>query len=594
MALIKCTECGAMISDQAKSCPKCGCPVEHDDQVEEIHNRPRRIGKWILVAVIAIIAIGGGVAYFTMSKENIIKEALHKEPMVKLTPEFCKAVRKYNCLFDFENGFASVRNGEKWGAINTEGKEVVPCIYDMVNSFHDELAAVCKNDKWGYVNTKGELVIPCIYEYANDFSEGLAAVTKNGKEGFINTKGEVAIPLKFEKCGIFSEGLAYAGDKTGNYFINTDGEKVINLPKDFTLFEGSVYDCSYPVFNNGSCKIAVGSDEGYNDNYYINNKGEHIAEPMTQNSKDTLSYEYKIFRNDDGLVGVKNVKTKKIVVPAKYESIGESSRGNDIVELHNGVVVATLAYKRLEMTSCSFEDSSDISQNTYTEYIYGYIDLKGNETFTSEDYKLVEEKNNDFKQDEFKWQQEYKKRTQPIEGLLGAWYSQQNNSRLYMYFDDNTIYTYISDRYSIENAYTYEDGIIHFGNNGTLYYDAENGTLQGANGKSFYKDGSLTTLEEMKEAARNYNQGYSSSSSYSNSSSNRDPYERDMRRLTEHTSEYRSGSWRGDPARLMFLQQAIISDYDNLISTASSLGDERRYNGFKQAREVQIYQFRNR
>ena len=57
-----------------------------------------------------------------------------------------------------------------------------------------------------------------------------------------------------------------------------------------------------------------------------------------------------------------------------------------------------------------------------------------------------------------------------------------------MYFDDNTIYTYISDRYSIENAYTYEDGIIHFGNNGTLYYDAENGTLQGANGKSFYKD----------------------------------------------------------------------------------------------------------
>lgn len=594
MALIKCTECGAMISDQAKSCPKCGCPVEHDDQVEEIHNRPRRIGKWILVAVIAIIAIGGGVAYFTMSKENIIKEALHKEPMVKLTPEFCKAVRKYNCLFDFENGFASVRNGEKWGAINTEGKEVVPCIYDMVNSFHDELAAVCKNDKWGYVNTKGELVIPCIYEYANDFSEGLAAVTKNGKEGFINTKGEVAIPLKFEKCGIFSEGLAYAGDKTGNYFINTDGEKVINLPKDFTLFEGSVYDCSYPVFNNGSCKIAVGSDEGYNDNYYINNKGEHIAEPMTQNSKDTLSYEYKIFRNDDGLVGVKNVKTKKIVVPAKYESIGESSRGNDIVELHNGVVVATLAYKRLEMTSCSFEDSSDISQNTYTEYIYGYIDLKGNETFTSEDYKLVEEKNNDFKQDEFKWQQEYKKRTQPIEGLLGAWYSQQNNSRLYMYFDNNTIYTYVSDRYSIENAYTYEDGIIHFGNNGTLYYDAENGTLQGANGKSFYKDESLTTLEEMKEAARNYNQGYSSSSSYSNSSSNRDPYERDMRRLTEHTSEYRSGSWRGDPARLMFLQQAIISDYDNLISTASSLGDERRYNGFKQAREVQIYQFRNR
>lgn len=591
MALIKCTECGAMISDQAKSCPKCGCPVEHDDQVEEIHNRPRRIGKWILVAVIAILAIGSGVAYFTMSKENIIKEALYEEPMVKLTPEFCKAVRKYNCLFDFENGFASVRNGEKWGAINTEGKEVVPCIYDMVNSFHDELAAVCKNDKWGYVNTKGELVIPCIYEYANDFSEGLASVSKNGKEGFINKKGEIAIPFKFEECGNFSEGLAYAGNKKGHYFINTDGNIKIHLPKGFYINRGSINEGKpYPEFHNGECWINLENNKNYGCT--INTKGEKITSSI-ESTDEKPTWEYEIYRNDDGLVGIKNVKTKKIVVPAKYESIGESSRGNDIVELHNGVVVATLAYKRLEMTSCSFEDSLDMSQNTYTEYIYGYIDLKGNETFTSEDYKLVEEKNNDFNQDEFKWQQEYKKRTQPIEGLLGAWYSQQNNSRLYMFFDNDKINIYISDRYTMEYSYDLVDGTIYMGDKGRMYYDEEGG-LRGADGKVFYKDESISSLEEMKEAARNYNQGYSSSSSYSNSSSNRDPYERDMRRLTEHTSEYRSGSWRGDPARLMFLQQAIISDYDNLISTASSLGDERRYNGFKQAREVQIYQFRNR
>ena len=162
-----------------------------------------------------------------------------------------------------------------------------------------------------------------------------------------------------------------------------------------------------------------------------------------------------------------------------------------------------------------------------------------------------------------------------------------------MFFDNDKINIYISDRYTMEFSYDLVDGTIYMGDKGRMYYDEEGG-LRGADGKVFYKDESISSLEEMKEAARNYNQGYSSSSSYSNSSSNRDPYERDMRRLTEHTSEYRSGSWRGDPARLMFLQQAIISDYDNLISTASSLGDERRYNGFKQAREVQIYQFRNR
>ena len=28
MALIKCNECGQMISDRATKCPKCGCPIE--------------------------------------------------------------------------------------------------------------------------------------------------------------------------------------------------------------------------------------------------------------------------------------------------------------------------------------------------------------------------------------------------------------------------------------------------------------------------------------------------------------------------------------------------------------------------------------
>lgn len=545
MALIQCTECGAMISDKAKSCPKCGCPVEHDDQVEESSNRPRRIGKWILVAVIAILAIGSGVAYFTMSKENIIKEALHEEPMVKLTPEFCKAVRKYNCLFDFQNGFASVRNGEKWGVINTEGKEVVPCIYDMVNPFNDGLAVVLKNDKWGYVNTKGELVIPCIYESANDFSEGLAAVTKNGKEGFINTKGEVAIPLKFEECGIFSEGLAYVGDKTGNYFINTDGEKVFKLPKDFTLFEGSAYDCRYPVFNNGSCKIAVSSDEGYNDNYYINNKGEHIAEPMMQNSKDTLSYEYKIFSNDDGLVGVKNVKTKKIVVPAKYESIGESSRGNDIVELHNGVVVATLAYKRLEMTSCTFEDSSDISQNTYTEYIYGYIDLKGNETFTSEDYKLVEEKNNDYKQDEFKWQQEKEKYDQQndLSWLQGTWSGYAKYSKAVVNINGDYIRVTFGSSTTYGGLYTIE--------NDKIIYDRESG------GYSYFlldRNSQRVMLDENTPMSK------SSSSEYSDSSD-------------EYSSDGDSRSFDSD-------QDVINYTSGNFYNNQNGMRISIKYNGF--------------
>jgi hypothetical protein len=33
MAMIKCTECGASISDKAKSCIQCGCPINADSKV---------------------------------------------------------------------------------------------------------------------------------------------------------------------------------------------------------------------------------------------------------------------------------------------------------------------------------------------------------------------------------------------------------------------------------------------------------------------------------------------------------------------------------------------------------------------------------
>lgn len=35
MALIKCTECGQMVSDKAEMCPNCGCPIEKKIVCEE-------------------------------------------------------------------------------------------------------------------------------------------------------------------------------------------------------------------------------------------------------------------------------------------------------------------------------------------------------------------------------------------------------------------------------------------------------------------------------------------------------------------------------------------------------------------------------
>lgn len=37
MALIKCSECGKEISDKARECPNCGCPIEHEIESGNIY-----------------------------------------------------------------------------------------------------------------------------------------------------------------------------------------------------------------------------------------------------------------------------------------------------------------------------------------------------------------------------------------------------------------------------------------------------------------------------------------------------------------------------------------------------------------------------
>jgi hypothetical protein len=104
---------------------------------------------------------------------------------------------RYDCIdyrgYGFCNELIDVELNGEWGFINTEGEQVIPCIYDEVFPFIEGLAGVLKNDYWGFINTEGEQVIPCIYDEVIPFYEGLAEVYtyRNGEylQGFINKYG---------------------------------------------------------------------------------------------------------------------------------------------------------------------------------------------------------------------------------------------------------------------------------------------------------------------------------------------------------------------------------------------------------------------
>ena len=75
------------------------------------------------------------------------------------------------------------KKNDRWGAVNIEGKEVIPPLYSQIGySMSYGPLPVKKGNKWGYISAKGETVIPFMYDTANDFSRSGARVTKNGKK----------------------------------------------------------------------------------------------------------------------------------------------------------------------------------------------------------------------------------------------------------------------------------------------------------------------------------------------------------------------------------------------------------------------------
>lgn len=93
MALIKCNECGQMISDRATKCPKCGCPITKESkphihqetpQAQPFYYDDKNGGssrKWlygIIALLVALIAGGGYWWYSQTSDEREVKQFVEK------------------------------------------------------------------------------------------------------------------------------------------------------------------------------------------------------------------------------------------------------------------------------------------------------------------------------------------------------------------------------------------------------------------------------------------------------------------------------------------------------------------------------------
>ncbi len=105
---------------------------------------------------------------------------------------------------------------KKYGMMNTKGKLILKCEWDVIEAFVDGLAYVSKDGKSGYVNTKGEMVISC--DYKGTSKNSLVVVHKGGNAACFNKKGKAILPAKYKSIVIGDKVIAALKDEKILFF----------------------------------------------------------------------------------------------------------------------------------------------------------------------------------------------------------------------------------------------------------------------------------------------------------------------------------------------------------------------------------------
>ena len=137
-------------------------------------------------------------------KENE-RGAVAEEGELRITDSLTEAVQRYARLGIFADGRALVAKGKefndyKYGYIDYNGNEVIPCQYDYAQTFHDGRAVVgmgqeLSKQKYGYIDTEGKLITPIQYSSMNSFKNGYVLVTLNDRSFYIDRDGNEADSL---------------------------------------------------------------------------------------------------------------------------------------------------------------------------------------------------------------------------------------------------------------------------------------------------------------------------------------------------------------------------------------------------------------
>lgn len=146
---------------------------------------------------------------------------------------------------EFRHGMARVQKGEKYGFINVKGEIVVPCVWDDVGAFYGsgDRTEVEKGGKWGAIDGSGKLVVSCLWDSIGDFSDKLTMVKDGDLIGFIDFDGVVLQAPQWTEMNRYRGCDAVSVEKDGKWGIVGSDGKLVSAPRwdSVSVYEGKMF-----------------------------------------------------------------------------------------------------------------------------------------------------------------------------------------------------------------------------------------------------------------------------------------------------------------------------------------------------------------
>lgn len=228
---------------------------------------------------------------------------------------------KYSHAIDFKNGIAEVKQGGKYGIIDTMDRVVAPFIYDEFQGetgffpVGEGQAIRCKTGgKWGLLNLDGAEIHPVTCDMISDFTGDYAVISLQGKYGLLHISGEEVVAPGFDSISSIENGY---------FVVKRDGKRGL-----WHVEKGEVIPCIYDDvyhFHDGLAPVQSGGKWGF-----VDKSGQVVIDLQYDDAQQFASERAAVKSGDKwGFVDL----TGKMAIPQIYDGVHPMIEGRACVKV---------------------------------------------------------------------------------------------------------------------------------------------------------------------------------------------------------------------------------------------------------------------